>query len=189
MIKLSVKGDVMSKNSFIVLIAVLSLLCYSKDGFSYPSDLKDQIALVFNTLTGKDCHNFYDTAAAIYRDQANKYNADITTLTSYQKAKRICEENRLTCEKDNDELLFDVSKIKNEADGFKIATIDFYTKSHKHLVTKCNFLVNTKDNNRGYPISFPELSQNLESCVETLENKGCVTNILTNIYLGLETIP
>ncbi len=172
-----------------VIICVVLFILGSFQVFAYPSDLKDQINLVFNVLTGKSCHNLYDVSGAMYRDQANKYNADMTNFTSYKKARKICEENRYTCSKGDDELLFDIGKIKNKSDGYKIITIDFYTKSHKTLITKCNVLINTKHNNIGYPISFPELSKNLQSCIENIENKGCVVRVLTNIYIGLETIP
>jgi hypothetical protein len=55
---------------------------------AYPSDFKDQVNLVFNVLTGKSCEHLYDVANAIYRNQANEYNADITPLTSYEKVKK-----------------------------------------------------------------------------------------------------
>ena len=58
----------------------------------YPSDFKDQINLVFNVLTGKSCENLYDVANAIYRNQANEYNADIIPLTSYEKLKKYAKE-------------------------------------------------------------------------------------------------
>ncbi|GAB6078544.1 hypothetical protein JCM8795_12300 [Hydrogenobaculum acidophilum] len=156
---------------------------------AYPSDLKDQIALVFNVLTGKSCNNLYDAANAIYRNQANKYNADITPLTSYEKVKSICKENRFICSEDNDELLFKVGHIADTSDHYKIATIDFYTKNNKHLVTKCNVVVNTNNTNRGYPISLPQISDNLRKCVQTIENKKCVVEALNNIYTTLETSP
>ena len=55
---------------------------------AYPYDFKDQVNLVFNVLTGKSCEHLYDVANAIYRNQANEYNADITPLTSYEKVKK-----------------------------------------------------------------------------------------------------
>ncbi|MGC9142965.1 hypothetical protein [Hydrogenobaculum sp.] len=156
---------------------------------AYPSDFKDQVDLVFNVLTGKSCKNLYDAANAIYRDQANKYNADITPMTSYEKVEKICKENRFICAKDNDKLLFSIGKIRNENDGYKIVTMNFYTKNNKNLMTKCNIVINTKNTNRGYPISLPEISSNLRECIKTIENKYCVVKALNNIYTTLETLP
>lgn len=156
---------------------------------AYPSDFKDQVNLIFNVLTGKSCENLYDVANAIYRNQANEYNADITPLTSYEKVKKICQENRFICAEDNNELLFSIGKIKDENDGYKIVTMNFYAKSNKNLLTKCNIVVNTKNTNRGYPISLPEISSNLRDCIKTIENKHCVVKALNNIYTTLETLP
>ncbi|PMP62002.1 MAG: hypothetical protein C0170_02815, partial [Hydrogenobaculum sp.] len=148
---------------------------------AYPSDFKDQVDLVFNVLTGKSCKNLYDAANAIYRDQANKYNADITPMTSYEKVEKICKENRFICTKDNNKLLFSIGKIRNENDGYKVVTMNFYTKNNKNLMTKCNIVINTKNTNRGYPISLPEISSNLRECIKTIENKYCVVKALNNI--------
>lgn len=169
------------------VIAITGL--YQTSVFSFPKDLNGQIELVFNTLTGKDCNHSLDTAKAIYRDMANTYNADITPLTSYEKVKSICERNRYICSQNNNSLLYKVVNIKNKNNGYKISTISFFSKKDKHLKTNCNFLINTVDNNRGYPISFPQLSENLRKCIDNIENRACVVNTLTNIYTILETLP
>jgi deoxyribodipyrimidine photolyase len=161
--------------------------------FGYPHDLKSEIILVFNTLTGKSCNHLYDTANALYESQANKYSMDITPISTYEKIKKICSQNRLVCSEDNDELLFDVKNIENKkskiAKSFQRFTIDFYTKNRKDLITKCSFVVNTEDTNRGYPISFPEISKNLRQCISDIENKECAVDALSNIYTVLETVP
>ncbi len=174
---------------FLLLTSIVILNLIPNISIAYPSDLKDQIALVFNVLTGKSCNNLYDAANAIYRNQANKYNADMTPLTSYEKLKSICRENRFICSENNDKLLFKIGRIKDVRDHYKIATINFYTKSNKHLITKCNVVVNTNNTNRGYPISLPQISDNLRRCVQTIENKKCVVEVLNNIYATLETLP
>ncbi len=176
------------KKSKVILACFTLMITSAHNGMAYPSDLKGQVSLVFNTLTGKDCNHLFDTANAIYRNMANKYNLDITPFTSYEKAKSICHQNRYICSKNNNELFYNIDKIEDKNNGYKIVKISFFSKKNKNLKTSCNFVVNTKENNRGYPISFPQLSKNLESCIKNIENRACVVNALTNAYNTLETV-
>ncbi len=175
--------------SLLLIITLTGFLFASDISMAYSSNVQDQVNLVFNVLTGKSCDNLYDVANAIYRNQANKYNTDITLFTSYNKVKHICQENRFVCSEDYDKLLFKIRHIENIRKHYKVATVDFYTKNDKRLITKCFFTIKTKDKNREYSISLPYISTNLKQCLETIENKPCVVKALNNIYTTLETLP